>query len=100
MAHGIPFCGTSGLCRNERLPLTAIVYLSQAAQSSAQPLQGLRAFRRVWEGCSINVWNKKDMDRCTNAVMQTIVQVPVIHLACRPDETAVEALEAYLNERR
>ena len=100
MAHGIPYCGTSGICHESVLPVAAIVYLTQAPRSEVRSLTGLQAFRHVWEGCSVNVWDKEDMARCTNTVAEAIRQVPVVHLACRPDETAVQALEAYLNERR
>lgn len=96
LAYGIPYCGTSGISKNARLPVAAIVCLSQTPENRIEALRGLRAFRRVWEGCSVNVWDKGDVDRCTNSVLETIRQVPVIHLACTPDETAVQTLEQYL----
>lgn len=95
-AWGIPYCGTSGICNNARLPVAAIVYLSQAPKTTIQRLDGLRAFRRVWEGCSVNVWDQDDVEKCVQTVMDTVEQVPVYHLACAPDETAVEALEKML----
>lgn len=97
-AHGVPYCGTSGICGNAELPLAAIVYLTQSPKSSVQPLTGLRAFRRVWEGCSVHTWDREDMELCTNAVMEAIRQVPVLHLACTPDEDAVNVLDAYLRK--
>lgn len=96
LAYGIPYCGTSGICHNAKLPVAGIVYLTQAPKSEVRPLRGLWAFRYVWEGCSVNVWDKEDVERCTNAVMETIRQVPVMNLACTPDESAVYALEEYL----
>jgi hypothetical protein len=98
-AHGIPYCGTSGISVNEELPVAAIVYLSQGPESAAVPLTGLRAFRRVWEGCSVHVWNREDVELCTNTVAEAIRRVPVVHLTCKPDESAVNVLEAYLQER-
>jgi hypothetical protein len=35
-----------------------------------------------------------------NMVTEAIRQVPVVHLTCTPDESAVNVLEAYLQERR
>lgn len=99
-ACGIPFCGTSGVCRNTELNLAAIVYLSQAPRSEISNLTGLRAFQRVWEGCSVNVWNREDMTRCSQTVMDVVQRVPVYHLACTPDESAVAALEKVLTEGR
>jgi hypothetical protein len=74
------------------LPIAAIVYLSQAPESRICRLTGTAAFRRLWEGCSINVWDPDDMERCTDAVSGTVASVPVYHLACTPDESAVLAL--------
>lgn len=97
-AWGIPYCGTSGICQNTQLPLAAIVYLSQAPATSICRLSGVRAFRHIWEGCSVNLWNENDVDRCVEAVMTVANQVPVYYLACTPDETAVEALERMLEK--
>lgn len=99
-AWGIPFCGSSGISKNIHLPLKAIVYLSQAPKTTIQRLTGLRAFARVWEGCCVNAWERDDLHRCTDAVIQAVTQVPVFHLACTPDETAVVALECALLEMR
>lgn len=99
-AYGIPYCGTSGICQSAVLPVAAIVYLSQGPESVAVPLTGLRAFRRVWEGCSVHVWDREDVEMSANMVTEAIRQVPVVHLTCTPDESAVNVLEAYLQERR
>lgn len=94
--RGIPFCGSSGVAKNQTLPLEAIVYLSQAPSTTITRLTGAKAFRRVWEGCSVNVWNQTDMEQCSQSVLDTVSVIPVYHLACTPDETAVSALEEVL----
>ena len=98
MAYGIPYCGTSGISKNAKLPVAAIVCLSQAPENRIEALRGLKAFRNLWAGCSVNVWDKEDVARCTDTVMETIRQVPVLHLGCTPDESAVQTLEKYLRE--
>lgn len=100
MAHGIPYCGTSGICKPAKLPVEAIVCLSQAPQNRIEPLSRMRAFRNLWEGCSVNIWDKEDVDHCTNTVLEVIRQIPVVHLACTPDASAVETLENYLRKGR
>lgn len=92
-ARGIPFRGSSGVGLNRKTPLAAIVYLSQATETTIVRLTGARAFRRLWEGCSVNIWNPADMERTTAAVMATLNGVPVYHLSCRKDISAIEALE-------
>lgn len=91
--RGIPFRGSSGVGKNRRTDLAAIIYLTQAPETTLTRLTGARAFRRLWEGCSINIWNQTDIERTTAAVMSTLSAVPIYHLACRKDETAIEALE-------
>ena len=91
---GIPYCGSSRINKNRTLPLKAIVYLQQAPGNRATVLRGMEAFKRVWEGCSIHVWNRKDMEQCMATVTRMLGQVPVIRLECTPDLGAVEALEA------
>lgn len=99
-AWGIPFCGSSGISKNLNAPLRAIVYLTQAPETSVSRLTGLRAFSRVWEGCCVNSWDRNDLARCTDAVMKTVASIPVFHLACTPDEAAVIALERAMEEKR
>ena len=97
-AAGIPFAGSSQICKNHTLPLTAIVYLGQAPQTTIRQLRGAEAFRRVWEGISVNVWDKADVGCVMDTVQQVVQEVPVYHLDCTPDESAVMALEKILRK--
>ena len=91
--RGIPYCGSSRVNKNRTMPLRAVVCLSQAPENSITPLFGSRAFRLLWQGCSINLWNQSDIIKGTQAVVDTISAVPVFSLACTPDERAVQTLE-------
>lgn len=95
-ACGIPFAGSSQICENVTLPLAAIVYLKQAPRTTIRRLRGAESFRRVWEGCSVNTWDRSDVDRISETVMQVLSAVPVFELACTPDESAILALEGVL----
>lgn len=92
-AWGVPFSGSSGICHKSRLPVKAIVCLSQAPVTSIRLLPGVRAFRQLREGCSLHTWDKEDVTRCSDTVLRVVQQVPIFHLACTPDESAVCALE-------
>ena len=98
LAEGIPFSGSSSFCRNRSLPLAAVVYLAQAPVTSIRRLRGYEAFARIWEGCSINTWDREDMVRVSETVRTVAQRVPVFHMPCRPDESAVLALENALKE--
>ena len=93
LACGTPYSGSSPVRRNVMLPLRAIVLLSQAPVNQITRLRGLRAFRAVLEGCTVNVWDRSDVELATRTVTEVIGQVPVYHLACTPDVRAVELLK-------
>lgn len=95
-ACGIPFAGSSQICENVTLPLGAIVYLRQAPKTTIRRLRGAESFRSLWEGCSVNTWDRADVDRISETVMQVLSSVPVFELACTPDESAIVALEGVL----
>ena len=95
-ACGIPFAGSSKFCENITLPLGAIVYLKQGPSTTIRRLRGAESFRRVWEGCSVNTWDRADMDSVSETVMHILSAVPVFELTCTPDESAIIALEGVL----
>ncbi len=97
-AFGTPFAGSSGISSRARVPLKAIVVLAQAQKTSIAQLVGARAFRAIWEGCSLHTWNAEEVDHCSQLVTELITQVPIYLLACTPDETAVEVLEKELRK--
>lgn len=98
-AEGIPFCGSSQYCKNRSLPLEAIVYLSQAPKTSIRKLRGFEAFSRVWEGISVNTWDREDLERASETVKNIVESVPVYHMPCTPDEEAVLILEQELRKQ-
>lgn len=91
--HGIPFSGSSPVRKNVKLPLKAIVYLAQSPQTRIVRLKGAKAFRCIWEGCSVNVWHDGDIEQCSKTVSELAMRIAVYYLPCTPDESAVIALE-------
>lgn len=98
LAGGLPFSGSSGICINRELPLRAVVCLSQSDHTSIRKLEGFEAFRAIWEGCSVNIWDREHVNRISDTVAQICRSVPIFHLACTPDLSAVTALEQALKE--
>lgn len=96
VACGIPFAGSSQYCENVTAPLAAIVCLGQAPETRISPLRGYQAFRRIWEGCSVNTWDQTDVEMAAGLLQRVLDQVPVFRLDCTPDESAVIALENLL----
>lgn len=98
MAEGIPFCGSSDYCENKSMPIRAIVYLGQAPVTTVRKLRGYEAFSRIWEGISVNTWDREDLEKATDTVMEVAKCIPVYHMPCTPDEAAVAALERDLRK--
>ena len=98
LASGIPFSGSSSDCRNRELEVAAIVYLEQAPVTSIRRLKGYRAFRCIWEGCSVNTWEPGQMECVSALAARAAGAVPVYHMPCTPDGSAVLALENAMKE--
>ena len=96
--EGIPFAGSSSYCENESLPLRAIVCLSQAPSTSIRRVKGYEAFLNIWKECSVNAWDTKDVEKLSSIVTHVVTTIPIFHLACTPDESAIIALEKALME--
>lgn len=99
LAEGIPFAGSSKYCKNRSLPIKAIVYLGQAPKTSIRKLRGYEAFSRIWEGVSVNTWDREDLEQVSDLVQTVAARIPVYHMPCTPDESAVLALEEALRKQ-
>ena len=99
LAEGIPFAGSSEYCKNRSLPIGAIVYLAQAPVTTVRRLRGYQAFSKIWEGVSINIWDREDMELVSGVVQKVAEQIPIFHMPCTPDEAAVIALEDALRKQ-
>ena len=89
---GIPFSGSSSICKNRILPVKAIVRLSQAKQNKAEYLRGMNAYRAVYEGCYHSKWSAEYNNATSLVAEKFALGVPVVSFACLPDESAVETL--------
>lgn len=96
LAMGLPFSGSSGICKNISRRICAIVSLKQASETHIRKLNSLEAFRKVWEGCAIPLGRENLIEKCYDNVMKIIETIPIYSLECTPDESAVLALESVL----
>ena len=92
-AWGSPYAGSSQCHINENCPVTAIVILRQARETTLRRLRGAEAYRAVWSGVTVNSWNREFTEKACDLVLGLVEQVPVYELACTPDLRAVEILE-------
>ena len=98
IAHGVPFCGTSGICKNRSVPLGAIVILSQAENNSVRRLGGVDSLQAIMNNTYLDFIAPDEQRTFVDCVIEILGHVPVYHLACTPDEDAVTALETALKK--
>ena len=96
-ACGVPFCGTSGICKNRNLPLKAIVLLSQGKENSVKRLAGFEALQAVINNIYLDFLAPGERQMCIDFVIELLEKVNVFSLECTPDERAVEELEKFLD---
>lgn len=99
-ARGWPVCGSSGVCCNRDLPIRAVVMLSQAPEDRAGKMAPASAFSQLYSQITVNRWNRKANLDAMDRIEDLIQSVPVFHLACTMNESAVIALENALFPER
>lgn len=94
-AGGIHYSGTSEYCENFKAPIKAVVLLKQAKQNQVTKLGGAETFRRLFRECSYSVYFEEDKQVAVSITADIINTIPVIELACLPDESAVKTMEDF-----
>ncbi|MBO5359895.1 MAG: hypothetical protein J6B25_03525 [Clostridia bacterium] len=98
-ACGVPFCGTSGICKNKTFPLGAIVLLNQAESNSVHQLIGVEALQGVLPNIYLDFTDPAERLTCADLIIELLSSVPVFRLSCTPDEKAVVTLEEALKTK-
>lgn len=93
---GYPCCGSSGICINRTLPLSAIVLLEQGEENYIEQLTDGQKIRMLLAGSEHYLWCEKEMERIYQLSKEMIKEVPVVKLICRPNEEAVIVLKKTL----
>lgn len=91
--HGMPFCGTSGICENVSLPLRCIVVLSQAKENTVRRLGVREALPLLSPNVFADQLIAEEWQKTLMLLLDLVENVPIYSLACTPDVRAVEALE-------
>ncbi len=95
-ACGLPFCGTSGICKNRNLPLKAIVLLSQGKENRVKRLIGFEALQAVINNIYLDLLAPGEREMCIDFAIELLEKVNVFSLQCTPDEKAIKELEKEL----
>lgn len=95
-ACGVPFCGTSGICKNQTLPLGAVVLLSQSKTNTAKKLSGAEALQGVMSNVYLDLIAPGEQVKIIDLLIKMLETVPVYSFGCTADEDAVDFLEKAL----
>lgn len=96
-ANGIPFCGTSKICKNKKLPVKAIICLSKGPENKIQRLSVAEAFMSVIGKFTYDIWDEKASESIADLAQTVAETVPVYFYSCLKDKTAAEFLEKELS---
>ena len=88
--YGSPWSGKTLCYRNVEAPVGALVRLEQAPANAIERLQPLQAYASVIAAVSTIRWSSHIMGQLIPTVEKVAMNLPCYHLACRPDEEAVE----------
>lgn len=99
LAAGSPYAGSSRcfLPRSERI--AGIFLLRQGPICQLRRLGPAEAFRGLYAGTVLNLWDESYMASACDLLQSLASQVPVYSLTCTPDRRAVEAVKEALAER-
>lgn len=96
MAGGLPFSGSSDICKNISAPLTAIVCLGQAKENIIRKMSETEAFISLLQGNYRSAMRKNASEKSLDILSEISRNVAVYKFVCLPDRSAVEFLEKEL----
>lgn len=95
-AYGYPCCGSSAICKNETIPIHAIVMLEHGTDNTIEPVSVAGKMRAFIAGTERYLWDAGELDKVCVLAEQIIGEVPMFKFSCTPDRVAVETLKRKL----
>ena len=91
-ASGLPFSGSSDICKNISAPLAAVVCLGQAKENAIRKISEREAFVALMQGNYRSGITKEATQKTIDVLEKICKEIPVYRLDCLPDRTSVECL--------
>lgn len=95
--YGSPWHGSSVYYKNAKVKLKAMIVLEQAPENVLRRLDGFELLQGMMEQVFLPHWYMETMETCLDTLDKLLEEVPLYHLACRPDEDAVLLVKNELN---
>lgn len=97
--YGTPWSGKTHCYKNIKLPLKAVVRLSQAPYNKIERLRPLQSYASLMPSCSCMRWDRGSTDALHKTVEKVIAKVSGWHLECLPDEAAAKTCHEAVTHR-
>lgn len=92
VAWGTPWHGSSSYCKNEAVPIKALIVLKQASVNRLHLLTGFEKVAEVSGSILHPTWLEKGVEQCADLFHALMKDLPVYRLDNRADEEAVRLL--------
>lgn len=97
-AYGSPYAGSSGIYRDQSVPVEAIIILEQTQENRIRKCFGKEAFVPMFRETLMNTWNQNYIGAMVELIGNAATEIPVYHLACRPDKEATDLVRQTLEK--
>lgn len=91
--YSLPFCGSSGICKNKSAKLEAIAFLNKSENNSVENLLNSQKVSMIISQLTFENKKKTDFDKVIRLAEDLICTQRIIKLNCRIDKEATEVLK-------
>lgn len=98
MFEPTPFCGTSGICHNYRVPIDRIVFLEQAEENRFRALDPVSALRQLLSNSFVPIWDEEKTAQIQDHAIRIIERIPVSLFSFAPTAEAVTVFYSHLTQ--
>lgn len=90
IGYGSPYCGSSGIYRNEGAPIRAVILPVKATENRIERVKPEEAIRKLYRETIVNLWDEAYINQLLDLLQQLVLCIPVYRLYCRADEQATQ----------
>lgn len=98
VVHGIPWCGTSGICTTKTYPLGGIILLNRGQTDYLKELPPEEKTLKVMQRLISPTWTPAQLQQNLTFSQQLTDTVPVYQLFCTKEPSAAYTIKAKINE--
>ena len=98
VVHGIPWCGTSGICTSRSYPLGGIILLNRGQTDHLEALSPEEKTLKVMQRLISPAWTPEQLQQNLAFSQQLTGSIPVYQLFCTKEPSAAYTMKAKIDE--